>query len=113
MFKGIGHASVNLGIRGVREVGGIHLPAKKLLVDETVQNGAAIVVSELCEGSVGKQRFVTESFVPVALQDDVAVDGGDDAVDHLGGSARWCQQKYRKQECQRYRSNRSVDSKSH
>ena len=88
LLAGIGDAGSDLGIGGVGEVGGLHLFVKKFLVDETVQNGAAIVIGKLGEAAVGEKSFVAEGFVPVALQNDAAVYGGDDAVDYLGGSAR-------------------------
>ena len=76
-----------------REVGGFHLLAQKFQVDKTIQNRAAVVVGKLREGSVGEQSFVAQGFVPVALQDDAAVHGGDDAVDDLGRAVRRREQK--------------------
>jgi hypothetical protein len=71
----------------VEEVGGLHLFMKKFLVDQTVKHSAAVVVGELGQGAIGQQSFVTEGFVPVGLQNDAAVDGGDDAIDHFGRDA--------------------------
>jgi hypothetical protein len=67
------------------EVGRLHLLAEKFLVDETVEDGTPVVIAELGKLAVGEQSFVAESFVPVGLQNDMAVDGRDNPVDHLGG----------------------------
>src|SRR4029077_15059885 len=93
LFAGVGDAGGNLGIGGGRKIGRLHLLAKKFLVDEAVEYSAAVVHRELGELSVREESFVAESLVPSWLQDDVAVDGRDDAVDHLGrgGRRRECQ----------------------
>ena len=64
----------------------LHLLAQKFLVDQAIENGAAVVVGELSEGAVGEQSFVAQGFVPIGLQNDLAVDGGDDAVDDFGAA---------------------------
>src|SRR5271165_1849057 len=95
LFAGLGDAGGDFGVGGMREVGGLHLSTKEFLVDETVENGAAIVVSELVESTIAEKSFVAESFVPVGLQNDMTIDGGDDAVDHFGGAALRRKHEYR------------------
>ena len=66
----------------------LHLFAKQFLVNQAVEDGTPIIVGELVERAAVEQGFVTERFVPIALQNDVPVDGGDDAVDHLRRAGR-------------------------
>ena len=113
MLSGIGDAGSDLGIGGVGEVGGLHLLREEFLVDETIQNGAAVIVGELREGSVGEQSFVAECFVPVALEDDVSVHRRDDAVDDLGRAVLSREPQGREHECQRDLGHRSVGSECH
>ena len=54
LFAGIGDMGGDLGVRGVAKVGGIHLLVKKFLIDEAIENGAAVIVRELGEGTVGE-----------------------------------------------------------
>jgi hypothetical protein len=69
------------------EVGGPHLFAQEFKVDEAVEDAAAIVVGEVGKGAVAEQGFVAQSFVPIGLQNDAAVDDSDDAIDHLRGGS--------------------------
>jgi hypothetical protein len=83
LFAGIGDAGGDFGVGGVAEVGGLHLLTQQFQVDEAVENGAAIVVGEAGEGAVAEERFVAQGFIPIGLQNDAAVYGGDDAIDDL------------------------------
>jgi hypothetical protein len=87
MFARVGDAGRDLGVGGVREVSRLRLLAKKFLVNEAIEDGASVVVGEVTEIAIGKQSFVAEGLIPVRLQDYVAVNGGDDAVDYLGAGA--------------------------
>ncbi len=63
----------------------LHLLAQQFLIDQAVEHGAAIVVSELGERATVEQGFVAQGFIPIALENNVAVHRGDDAVDDLPG----------------------------
>jgi hypothetical protein len=67
----------------VLEESGLHLLAQEFLVNQAVEDRAAIIVGELAERAAVEQGFIAQRFVPVALQDNVPVDGGYDAVDPL------------------------------
>ena len=82
-----GEAGIDFGIGGVHEACGVHLLAKQLLVDQAVEDGTAIVIGELGEGAIAEKSFITESLVPIGLQDDMAVDGGDNAIEYFGRCA--------------------------
>jgi hypothetical protein len=69
------------------KAGGVHLLVKKLLIDQAVEDGAAVIVGELCEGAIAEKSLVTEGLIPIGLQNHVAVDRGDDAIEYLGGGA--------------------------
>jgi hypothetical protein len=88
-FAGFGDARVNFSFGGVTEIGGLHLLAKKLLIDEAINRGAAIIGGELIQGAIAEKGFVADGVVQIALKDQAAVDGGDDAVqDFSGGTKR-------------------------
>src|ERR1035438_8165818 len=80
-LTGLGDAGRGFGVGGMEKVGGLHLLAKKFLVDKTIENRAAIVVVELSQGAIGEKSLVEEGFIPVGLQNNAAVHGGDDAAD--------------------------------
>jgi hypothetical protein len=113
LFAGIGDVAGDLVVRSVAKVGGIHLLMKKFLVNESVENGAAVIVRELGQGTVGEESFVTEGFVPIALKDDAAVNGGNDSVDHFCRGALGDQDECPHQKRQRNRGDRSLGSNSH
>src|SRR5258708_22881441 len=69
------------------KISSLYLLLKQVLINETVEDRAAVFVAELVELAIRKQSFVAEGFVPVRLQNDMAIDGGDNTVDHLGGDA--------------------------
>jgi hypothetical protein len=94
------------------EVGGRHLLAKKFLVDEMVENGTAIVRSELGEGAVAEESFVAQGFVPVGLQNNMAVDRGDDAVDYFGGGALGRDESCDEEKCKRRDADYCSDMRS-
>ena len=63
----------------------LHLLPEQFLIDQAIEDGAAIVVGELVERAAVEQGLVAQRFVPVALQNNVPVHRGDDAVDDLAG----------------------------
>jgi hypothetical protein len=99
------------------EVGGLHLLTQEFLIDEAVENGAAIIVGETGDRAISEESFVAEGFIEIGLQDDAAIDGGDDAVDDFGG--RWRRgdeergEKKREGEGGRGRRYRAGKRKSH
>ena len=70
------------------EVRCLHLFAQKLLINKPIEHGAALVAGELAQGAAVEQSFIAERVIPVTLQDNAAVDGGDDTVDDLAGPSR-------------------------
>ena len=101
----LGHAGRGFRFGSMLEGSRLHLLAEQLLIDQSVEDVAAILVGELVELAAVEQRLVAQSFVPVALQNDVPVDLGDDAVDDLASARRG--QNEQAQE-QRERGHRSV-----
>jgi hypothetical protein len=73
------------------EIGGLHLLVKKLLIDEAVERGAAIIGSELIQGTIAEKGFVADGIVQIALKDQATVDSGDDAVQYFGRGAGGCE----------------------
>ncbi len=65
------------------ERGRLHLLRQQFLIDQSIEHGPAIIVRELAEGAAAEQSFIAQRIVPIALQNDVPVHCGDDAVDHL------------------------------
>ena len=72
---------------------GLHLFPEQFLIDQPVENRTAVIVGELVQRTAIEQRFVTQGFVPVTLQNDVPIDGSHNAVDHFSGASR--RQKHR------------------
>jgi hypothetical protein len=60
------------------------LLAEKFLIDEAIENRTSILFVEIGDRAVGEKSFVAQTLIPIGLQDDVAVDDGDDAVDNFG-----------------------------
>ena len=87
LFASFRDAAGGFRLRGVAEIRRLHLFAQQFLIDQAVEHGAAIVVGELPKRTMIEQRFVTKRFVPLRLQNNAAVDGGNDAVDNLSGCA--------------------------
>ena len=58
--------------------------ANQFLVNEAIKRASAILVRETLQRSTLHKGLVADGIVPIALQDDVAIDGGDDAVDDVG-----------------------------
>jgi hypothetical protein len=91
----LGDTGSSFGVGGVEEIGGLHLLAQKFLINEAIQNGAAVIVSELRESAIGEQSLIAKGFIPIGLQNNAAIDGGDDAVDYFGRSAPGRKREYR------------------
>jgi leucyl aminopeptidase (aminopeptidase T) len=56
---------------------------KKFLIDETVEGAAAILIGDLAEGPSFQERFEAHGVIPIALQDDVTIHSGDNAIDDV------------------------------
>ena len=74
--------------------------AQQFLVNQTVEGTAAVLVGQLIERATFYERFETDGIVPIALQNDMAVDGGDDAVNHVGGASRSGQRQQQENACE-------------
>jgi hypothetical protein len=78
----------------------LRLLTQQFLVNQTVEGTAAVLVGQLIERATFYERFETEGIVPIALQNDMAVDGGDDAVNHVGGASRSGQRQQQENACE-------------
>lgn len=68
---------------GLRRLDALGLLAQQFLIDEAVEGTAAILVGDLSERTAVCQSLEANGIVPVALQDDVTIHGGDNAVDYV------------------------------
>src|SRR6202007_375904 len=75
-----------VGARSGR-VGALGLFAQQFLINEAVEPAAAVLVGNLIQRTTFHEYFETHSMVPIALQNDMAVDGRDNAVNHVGGAS--------------------------
>ena len=62
-----------------------HLFGEQFLVNQAVENSSPIIFREFVERAAVQQGLVAQGFVPIALQNNVPIHGGDDAVDYLPG----------------------------
>jgi hypothetical protein len=65
----------------------LRLFTKKFLIDETVESASAVLIGDLSEGPSFYERFETHRVIPIALQDDVTIHGGDNAVDEVASAS--------------------------
>ncbi len=104
----IGHANRGLRLGRMLEEGRLHLLRQQFLIDQAVEDSLALVISELPEWAAVQQGLVTESLVPVTLQDDVAVDRGHDAIDHVAGAGGGRRQHSQEQADREHRNRHEI-----
>ena len=75
-------------IRRLREILCAHLLAQQFLVDQAIQCRFAIFKSELIEGAARDEGLATNGILPIALQNDVPVHRGHDAIQNLTRPSR-------------------------
>ena len=77
---------LRIGLGGVLEGGRLHLLREQFLIDQAVKDGPALVLGKLADRTAAQKSFVAQRIIPIALQDDVAVDGSDNPVDDFARS---------------------------
>ena len=72
---------------GMLEIRRFHLFGQQFLVNQPVENCSPIIFREFTERAAIQQGLIAQGVVPVTLQNNVSVHGGDNAVDHLPACA--------------------------
>ncbi len=84
----------------LRGIGALSLFANQFLINQSIKGASAILVGEMLQRSTLHKGLVADGIIPIALQDDVAIDGGDDAVDDVGSPGGEGDHGYQKKNCE-------------
>ena len=86
---------------GANPTGSFKDRGMSVAVTRAVEDGATIIIGKPLQVAIGEQRLIAESFIPIRLQNNLAVHGCDNSIDHLTGCITRSKMETREGQCQR------------